>query len=111
VQVTVLPSPIAQTTLCTFAVAVTLYPADEAVRVIGPHVCRPGFATHIHVGSPTIPILPARASGTMPIPIARNRMVAIARNASTRGSGGAAEPAGEVADQNVYILVPTMAGE
>jgi hypothetical protein len=49
--------PIAQTARCTFAVAVTLYPADDAVRVIGPHVCWPGSATHIHVGSPTILIL------------------------------------------------------
>ena len=79
--------------------------------MIGPQVCWPGFATHIHVGSPTIPILPARGPGTIPIPIARNRIVAIACNASTRGSGGAAGPAGEVADQKVYIRLPTIPGE
>src|SRR5687767_10648797 len=108
---TALPSPIAHTTRWTFAVAVTLYPADEAVRVIGPHVCCPGFATHIHVGSPTIPTLPGWGSGTMPIPIARRRIVAIARKASTRGSGGAAGPAGEVADQKVYMRLPRIPGE
>ena len=83
---------------------------DEAVQVIGPQVCWPGSATHIHVGIPAIPTLPGCASGTMRS-IARDRIVAIARSADTRGSGRAAGPGGEVADQKVYIRIPTSAGE
>jgi hypothetical protein len=54
--------------------------------------------------------LPRTAKSRRPIPIARSCMVAIARRARTRGSGGAAGPAGEVADQKAYIRVPTIAG-
>jgi len=55
-----------------------VYPPADADRVIGPHVCSPGSATHIHVGIPIIPTDPARASGTIPIATARNPIVAIA---------------------------------
>ena len=88
------------------AVAVTVTPPAVTERAIGPTVLGPGFAAHIHVGIPTIPTLPAPGSGTIPIVIARNCIAAIARCASTAGSG----PAGAVADQNVTAFVPAANG-
>jgi hypothetical protein len=106
VQATVDPSPMAQTTRSTLAVAVTVNAPADADFVTGPHVFRLGFCAHIQVGIPMMPTLPARGSGTMPMLIARSRISAIACCANTRGSGGAAGPAGEVADHSEYIGVP-----
>src|SRR5665647_3803380 len=84
------------TTRSTFAVAVTVEPPDDADFVTGPNVLWLGFCAHIQVGIPMMPTLPTRGSGTMPMLIARNRIRAIACCANTRGSGGAAGPAGGV---------------
>src|SRR5664279_2217543 len=82
-------------TRCNLAVAVTVNPAAEAVRVIGPATWSPPAEDHIHTGMPTRPTRPGRSSGTMPIVTGRSCIAAIARSASTRGSG----PAGVASDQ------------
>ena len=43
-------------TCATLAVAVTVQPPADAVRVIGPHVFWDGFSTHIQFGIPTNPV-------------------------------------------------------
>jgi hypothetical protein len=105
-QATVDPSPMAHTTRSTFAVAVTVKAPAEADSVTGPHVLWLGFCAHIQVGIPMMPTLPARGSGTIPMLIARSRISAIACCANTRGSGGAAGPAGGAADHSEYMGVP-----
>ena len=87
---TVDPSPIDHDTPATDPVADTEKPPSDAVRVIGPHVCTPGSATHNHTGNPTKPTDPGGGSGTIPTPTARNSIDATARRANTAGSGGAA---------------------
>ena len=97
---TVSPSPIAHTTLVTFAVAVTVNPAAVAVRVTGPHVVESGAFAHIHTGNPTSPTRPGNGSGTIPIRTARRFITAIARLASICGSGGAPTPGGDAAQNH-----------
>ena len=46
------PSPMSHTTLVTLAVARTVKPPADAVRVIGPHVFSEAPSPHIQVGSP-----------------------------------------------------------
>ena len=94
----------AHTTRSTRAVAITVKAPADADFVTGPHVFRLGFCAHIQVGIPMMPTLPARDSGTMPMLIARSRISAIACCANTRGSGGAAGPAGEVAGEKRVLL-------
>lgn len=91
------PSPIDHTTRDTFAVAVTVNPPADADLVTGPHVDGPGLVSHIHTGIPTKPTDPGRASGTVPIETDFRFILAIARCAKIRGSGGA--PAGGCANQ------------
>ena len=81
-------------------------PPADADFVTGPHVLWSGFCAHIQVGIPMMPTLPALGSGTMPMLIARNRISAIACCANTCGSGGAAGPAGGVADHSEYVRMP-----
>ena len=99
------PSPIAHTTLTTFAVAVTVYPPAVAERVTGPHVAASGCLRphpHRHPDQPD----PTRAgSGTIPIRTACRFITAIACRASSRGSGGAPTPGGD-ADQNWDTMNP-----
>ena len=61
-----------QTTCATLAVAVTVQPPADAVRVIGPHVFWDGLSTYIQFGIPTNPTDPGLASGTIPTSIARS---------------------------------------
>jgi hypothetical protein len=96
------PSPMSHVTLETVAVAVTVHPAAEALRVIGPQVLAVGCATHIQFGMPTRPIDPGRDSGTIPIVIARNCMLATACWASTRGLGGC----GGAVNAQYWIVYP-----
>lgn len=57
-HVTVVPSPMSQTTRCRTAVAVTVTPPAEAVAEVGPLEAGPG-SIHIHSGKPTVaPSLP-----------------------------------------------------
>ena len=100
VHVTAPPSPISHRTFDTLAVAVTVTPPNDALRVIGPNDCSDGASTHIHNGKPTTPIEPGRSSGTIPIVIARNCICSTIVWATTAGSTGAAGPAGIEADQN-----------
>jgi len=106
VHATVDPSPMAQTTRSTSAVADTVKPPADADLVIGPHVSWFGFCTHIQVGIPTIPMLPGRLSGTIPIVIAFNRIDSTARWANTRGSGGGGATGAATAQS--WRVIPAM---
>ena len=99
VHVTAWPSPICHTTRFTFAVADTVTPRSLKLRVCGPNVCGDGVSTHIHTGRPTVPTTPGRSSGAIPTSIDRKFICATNCFANTAGSGGAATPAGCVADQ------------
>ncbi len=77
-----------QTTRSRVAMAVTVTGPAVALRVIGPVVASPGFFAHIHVGIPTIPILPGVFSGTMPIPTGWSFICEMAICATCAGLGG-----------------------
>ena len=107
---TVDPSPIDHTTRSTRPVAVTENPPADTDRVTGPQEDADGSSTHIHVGNPTKPTRLGAGSGTIPTSTARSRIAATACCANTRGSGGAAGPAGGVNDQRCDKPVPTSPG-
>jgi len=62
----------------TLALAETVTPPAEAELEAGPNVCASGPSTQSHAGTPTIPIEPGAASGTIPIRIGPSRIEATA---------------------------------
>ncbi|MER6521790.1 hypothetical protein ABT246_33655 [Streptomyces sp. NPDC001553] len=75
-QVTTVPSPIAQTIFETWAVAVTVTPPADADATLGPNVSGP-VAVHMYTGMPTTPTPPG--FGVMPIAGGRNSIESTAR--------------------------------
>ena len=65
--------------------------------------------THIHAGNPTIPNSRPGALGNNSIPIARSRMVAIACNASARGSAVRPHPVEQSLTRRYTSGTPTSA--
>ena len=96
------------TTFFTFAVAVTVTPPAEAVRVIGPHERSSAPSIHNHVGNPINDTAVALGNGVAPTVGGTRFIESTASRASSDGfTRAGAEPA---QNQVTPPLIPTPVG-